>query len=264
MEALERRRAVRDLRRATAEGGFSLALTPCHSLVSEPGVAALRGAEVSLRWPRRLGMSSAGGLLPLIASSGLSAEVGAWLLDAACAAGCAWPDEALVSLDASAACLADASLLGHVADALLGSGLPAGRLEIEIPEPALAGCGADIVFILAALADRGVGVALDHFGSESASLLTLKHLPLCTVKLDRSLIRDLPRDRGGLAVVGAIIDCAHGLETRVVALGVETEAQRDLLAQTGCDFAQGALYGPALTADSFAAALHAGAPPDHS
>ena len=256
---------MRDLRRATAEGGFSLALTPRHGISTDVGARAICGAEVSLRWPRRLGMSSVGGLLPLIASSGLSAEVGAWLLDAACAAACAWPDEAaIVSLDATAACLADASLLGHVADALLASGLSPGRLEIEIAEPALAGCGADTVFILAALADRGVGVALDHFGSESASLLTLKHFPLCTVKLDRSLIRDLPRDRGGLAVVGAIIDCAHGLEARVVALGVETEAQRDLLALTGCDFAQGALYGPALTVESFAAALHAGAAPDHS
>ncbi len=260
LEALERRRAVRDLRRATSEGGFSLSLTACHVLAPKEGQHTLRGAEVALRWPRRVGMSSAGGLLPLIASSGLSFEVGAWLLDAACAAACRWPhQEATVSIDASAACLADASLLQHVADALQGSGLAAGRLEIEIAEPALAACGADGLFILAALADRGVGVALDHFGADSANLLTLKHLPLATVKLDRSIIRDLPYDRGASAVAGAIIDCAHGLQARVVAIGVETEAQRDALAQLGCDFAQGALYGPALTADNFAAVLHAGA-----
>jgi EAL domain-containing protein (putative c-di-GMP-specific phosphodiesterase class I) len=259
LEASERRRAVRDLRRATAEGGFSLSFTPCHALLSQAGApAGLRGAEASLRWPRRLGISSAGGLLPLIASSGLTAEVGAWLVQAACEAAQRWPERAvpcIVSLDVPAACLADASLLTHVSDALEMTGLAPERLEIEIAEQTLADGGADVLLALSALCDLGVGIALDCFGSGSASLLTLKHLPLTTVKLDRSLIRELPRDWSAEALVAAAIDCSHALEAGVVAIGVETEAQRDLLARLGCDYAQGALYGPALTAERLAAAL---------
>jgi EAL domain-containing protein (putative c-di-GMP-specific phosphodiesterase class I) len=258
LEASERRRAVRDLRRATAEGGFSLALTPCHRLAPGDTGGSLRGAEASLRWPRRLGMSSAGGLQPLIASSGLTAEVGAWLVQAACETAQRWPDAAgqtIISLDTPAACLADASLLAHVADALEATGLTPERLEIEISEQALADGGTDTLLALSALCDLGVGIALDNFGSETASLLTLKHLPLTTVKLDRSLVRDLPRDLACRALVVAAVACAHTLEACVVAIGVETEAQRDLLAQLGCDYAQGALFGAPMTAEGFASAL---------
>jgi EAL domain-containing protein (putative c-di-GMP-specific phosphodiesterase class I) len=264
LEASERRRAVRDLRRATAEGGFAVALTPCHRLAPGHQLDPLRGAEASLRWPRRLGMSSAGGLQPLIASSGLTAEVGAWLVQAACEAAQRWVDPAgqtIVSLDTPAACLADASLLSHVADALDATGLVPERLEIEIAEQVLADGGADTLLALAALCDLGVGIALDCFGSETASLLTLKHLPLSTIKLDRSLVRDLPRDLASRALVAAAIDCAHALEACVVAIGVETEAQRDLLAQLGCDYAQGAFYGPPMTTEGFNAALGVGTAP---
>jgi len=258
LEASERRRAVRDLRRATAEGGFSLSLTPCHRLSRAAAEGSLRGAEASLRWPRRLGMSSAGGLQPLIASSGLTAEVGAWLVHAACEAAQRWQDAAtdtVISLDTPPACLADASLLAHVAEALDTTGLLPERLEIEISEQALAEGGADTLLALSALCDLGVGIALDCFGSESANLLTLKQLPLSTVKLDRSLVRDLPRDLASRALVAATIACAHALEVAVVAIGVETEAQRDLLARLDCDYAQGAFYGPAMSTEAFAAAL---------
>ncbi len=258
LEASERRRAVRDLRRATAEGGFSLALNPCHRLSLSPAAAPMRGAEASLRWPRRLGMSSAGGLQPLIASSGLTAEVGAWLVQAACEAAQRWPERAgqtVISFDSTPSCLADASLLAQVSEALDATGLAPERLEIEIGEQALAEGGADTLLALSALCDLGVGIALDCFGSESANLLTLKQLPLNTVKLDRSLVRDLPRDLASKALVAATIDCAHALDVAVVAIGVETEAQRDLLARLGCDYAQGAFYGPAMSTEAFAAAL---------
>jgi EAL domain-containing protein (putative c-di-GMP-specific phosphodiesterase class I) len=136
-------------------------------------------------------------------------------------------------------------------------------LEIEIAESTLADSGSDVLLALSALCDLGVGVALDGFGSGSASLLTLKHLPLTTVKLDRSLIRELPRDWSAQALIDAAIGCAHALGAGVVAIGVETEAQRELLARLGCDYAQGALYGPALTAERFAAALETGTGPAH-
>jgi EAL domain-containing protein (putative c-di-GMP-specific phosphodiesterase class I) len=259
LEASERRRTIRDLRRATAEGGFSLSLTPCHSLHRSIACEAVRGAEASLRWPRRLGMASAGGLLPLIASSGLTAEVGAWLVQAACEAALGWTEsrasETIVSFDVPAECLADATLLTMVSEALEATGLNAERLEVEISEQALVEGGGDAILALSALCDLGVGIALDNFGSVSACLMTLKNLPLTTVKLDRSLVRDLPRDRVVQAMVAAIIDCAHALEAKIVAIGVETERQSDMLAGLGCDYAQGPLYGAPLTAEGFAAAL---------
>ncbi len=117
-------------------------------------------------------------------------------------------------------------------------------------------CGSTEVLLgMSALRDLGVGVSLDRFGSGAASLRLLQRLPLSAVKLDPGLTRDMVHDRDIRATVGAAIGLAHALNARVVATCVESAAQRDILADMGCDEAQGGLFGAPMAAGQFRAAL---------
>lgn len=191
-----------------------------------------------------------------------------WVLETACQEAATWndaPDPApgchryapavMLSVDMPLSTLHDGRLLAHTRAALARTALPPFLLEIELPEAAVAHDATELLLDLSALRDLGVGLALDHFGSVSASLRLLQRLPLTAVKLDPCLIRDLVHDRETRATVAAAIGLAHALHTNVVATGVETAAQRDILADMGCDDAQGQMFGGMLPAASFRAAL---------
>jgi EAL domain-containing protein (putative c-di-GMP-specific phosphodiesterase class I) len=238
----ETRRLRQDLRQAAEAGGFTLLFQPRRALAG----GAVLGAEATLRWPRsRGGAISAGALMTHLESFDLAGPVVARALREACCAASLWAS-GLLSITVPGASLVDSTLLGHIGAALAESGLSPERLEIALAEPALATESTEALLILAALRDLGVGVAMDGFGAESASLLTLKRLPLTVLKLDRSLVRDLPDDREAQAVVAAAIFFAHALDVSVVACGMETEAQRGFLRRIGCDAAQGSLCGRAV------------------
>jgi EAL domain-containing protein (putative c-di-GMP-specific phosphodiesterase class I) len=235
----EDRRQRQELRHAAQSGGFLLAFQPRRDLLRDVTI----GAALQLRWPRRRGGTTpASGFMPLLESLGLAGDVAAWALNGACAAAAAWP-RGQICVAADPGALREGKLLGQVAYALAASGLAPERLELEIAEPALAADTSETLFTLAALRDLGVGIALDRFGSESASLLPLKRLPLTAVQLDRSLVRDLPDDGEAVAIVAAVTQFAHALGVTVVACGVETAAQGDFLRRQGCDEAQGSLCG---------------------
>jgi EAL domain-containing protein (putative c-di-GMP-specific phosphodiesterase class I) len=247
----EDRRQRQELRHAAQTGGFQLAFQPRRNLAHDVTV----GAALQLRWPRRGGGTTpANGFMPLLESLGLAGDVAAWALDGACVAAAAWP-RGQICVAADAGALRQGKLLLQVAHALAVSGLAPERLELDIAEPALAEESSETLFTLAALRDLGVGVALDRFGSESASLLPLKRLPLTAVKLDRSLVRDLPDDAEAAAIVAAVIQFAHALEVTVVACGVETAAQGEFLRRNGCDEAQGSLCGRVMQAGEICSAL---------
>ena len=97
-----------------------------------------------------------------------------------------------------------------------------------------------------AIRELGVGLSLDDFGTGYSSLSRLAHLPIRELKIDRSFMRDIERDAGALAIATAVVRVGQGLEMAVVAEGVETEGQRKVLAELGCDVVQGFLYAPAL------------------
>lgn len=245
------RRLRQELRHAAHTGAFMLAYQPRRDLLSDMAV----GAALQLRWPRkRGGTTPASGFMPLLEANGLATDVAGWALTSACQEAAAWA-QGQVCVAADAGALRDGLLLRQAGLALAASGLPPERLEIEFAEAALAADTDDMLLTLAALRDLGVGIALDAFGSESASLLPLKRLPLTAVKLDRSLVRDLPDDAEAAAIVAAVIQFAHALEVTVVACGVETAAQGEFLRRNGCDEAQGSLCGRVMQAGEICSAL---------
>ena len=243
------RRLRQELRQAAQAHAFTLAYQPRVNLAD----GQLYGVEAQLRWPRRRGaMSPASAFMPLLAEWGLAQEVADWSLTEACRQATAW-EKALLCVVVPGASLQDGSLLAQVGTALSESGLVADRLEIAITETALAGDSMEVLLGIAALRDLGVGMALDGFGGASADLMTLKRLPLTALKLDRSLVRDVPLDREASAVVLAAIDFAHALDITVVGCGVDSAEQRAFLRRAGCDQAQGGHCGRTVTREAISA-----------
>jgi EAL domain-containing protein (putative c-di-GMP-specific phosphodiesterase class I) len=203
-----------------ADRAFALAFQARRSLADH----MVKGAEAQLRWlSRHHGVVQASVFLPIAAECGLTSAILAWMLDAACRTALDWP-EGVISVPVPMASAQDGTLLTLVADALVKTGLSPGRLELAVAGTMAGGVDPDALLALAALRDLGLGVAL-------------KHLPLTTLKLDRSLLRDVPTDHAASSMVRATIDYAHALDITVVAAGVETEAQRGFLRLAGCDAA---------------------------
>jgi EAL domain-containing protein (putative c-di-GMP-specific phosphodiesterase class I) len=244
-EAIDRRRVEQDLRQALEEQQFKLYYQPRLSLATGEQV----GAEALLRWPhRKRGLISAAGFIAIAERSDLITRIGEWVARTGCSEAAGWPDNLVVSMNISPRQLESGELVDLVGEALQVSGLPPDRLELEISETMALGIGIDGLMTLSALRDRGVGLALDDFGSCHASLAMLKRLPLTVLKIDRSLVREVACDPEDAAIVAACVVAAHGLGIVVVAEGVETEQQRGLLAALGCDDAQGHLFSQALSA----------------
>jgi EAL domain-containing protein (putative c-di-GMP-specific phosphodiesterase class I) len=233
-------------------GGMGVDLLPRHCLAG----GALRAAEASLN--RREGCSD-------------TAHPGTWLLGRACREAQDWnavqdvpritpggvtrfSPAVMVAVSLPAMKL-DNALVAQTSLALSQSGLAPWLLEIEISDQAVLDGEPDQVACLSALRALGVGVALDNFGSVTASPHVLRRLKLTAVKLDPRLMHDLTQDREKRATVKAAIAMAHGLGASVVATGVQTVMQRDILADLGCDDAQGPLFGRAMRPEAFLAAL---------
>ena len=226
--------------------------------LDQPRVAlrsgAVTGAEALIRWPhRKRGLMAPGSFIPVAEQAGLISDIGAWVLRAACLSAATWNRDLRVAVNVSARQLHDRELLRQIGESIEISGLPPERLEIELSESILLDDDLDTLLALSAIRDLGVCITLDDFGSGVASLSMLKRLPLELIKLDRSLVRTLPDDGEDVAIVQAIIDTSHALGLGVVAEGVETEAQRSLLAALGCDEAQGYLFSQPLPEDQFRA-----------
>jgi EAL domain-containing protein (putative c-di-GMP-specific phosphodiesterase class I) len=252
--APQRRRLRQEIRQAAASESFALWLQPRFRLDD----GALCGAEVQVRWPHRGSIGTQAAFLPLIEECGLSDMLAGWTMKAACRAACRWKAAATapyIALSVPGWSLDNARLLAHIAAALAETGLPSERLEVGFDDAALTQGGEDGLLALCALADLGVRLTLDGFGAGSANLLHLKQFPIAGVKLDRSLVRDLPHDQAAATLTRCVAACAHGLGAEVVAAGVETPAQRDFLTQAGCDEAQGSLFGGLAAADEFSASL---------
>jgi len=240
--AASRRVAVEDdLRRAVQENALRLYYQP----MVEAEAARVIGYEALLRWQHPVrGMVAAADFLQLAEDTGLILRIGEWVLREACRRiNVAGPERALpVSVNLSAPQFADPRLVGLVGGVLKDTGVPAKLLQLEVSE-ATAMQHADMAqATLEKLRDLGVTLSLDNFGSAYSSTARLRRFALDRLKIDRSLIAEVGAGQGE-AIIAALTGLGHALGLKVVAGGVETEAQRDSLRACGCDYMQGFLFG---------------------
>ncbi|WP_157270971.1 GGDEF domain-containing protein [Azohydromonas aeria] len=257
-----------DLRRALERGELLLHYQPQASLSD----GRVIGAEALLRWRHpEQGMVSPAQFIPLAEETGLIEPMGEWVLREVCRQQRAWLDRGLdvpqVAVNLSARQFRHPDLVGLVAQALRDHALQPHRLGLEITESAAMHDVERAIATAAGLRALGVGLSLDDFGTGYSSLSHLKRFPVHHLKIDRSFVNDIGTDPDDAAICTAVIHLAHSLELRVIAEGVETEAQLQYLRRQGCDEVQGYLFSKPLAAADFEALLAAGRrlalPPAH-
>ncbi len=216
---------------------------------------AIFGAEALLRWrDAELGEIAPSQFIPIAEDSGVIVGIGNWVLDAAVRQCSDWNAKGLtlmMAINVSALQFQQADFVERVDRTLKKHALPPGLLELELTESILIQDVDETMRRLELLAALGVQLAIDDFGTGYSSLSYLKRFPIHKVKIDRSFIRDLPRDESDTAIVNAIIQMADALRLKVIAEGVETIEQRDFLIAAGCNEFQGFLCTPALEASAF-------------
>ena len=239
------------LREALEAGQFLLAYQPQLDAVSD----RLVSAEALIRWHHpEWGEISPGKFIPLAEDSGLIAPIGDWVLRAACRQLQAWQTfpELRVAVNLSIGQLRDsACFLNRVRGTIDEFGVDPARIEFEITETLLASNVAEHARVLRQLGELGCGIAVDDFGTGYSSLSYLKRLPIDTVKIDRSFVRDIVSEPDDAAIVSAVVAMAKKLKLDVVAEGVETQRQLEVLRELGCDRYQGYLFSPAVTPEEF-------------
>lgn len=219
-------------------------------LVYQPVVDARTGAVVSLealmRWRHPVrGEVSPGEFIPLAEENGLIVPLGAWALRQACREALTWPETLRVGVNVSAVQFRG-GLEEAVLTALAETGLPANRLKLEVTESVLMQDGDAVIACLHRLRSLGVVVALDDFGTGYSSLGYLRRFPFDKIKIDRSFIRDIA-DPDAAAIVRAVVSIGERLSMGIVAEGVETAEQLELVRREGCAQVQGFLFSRPLS-----------------
>ncbi|WP_172125601.1 MULTISPECIES: EAL domain-containing protein [unclassified Devosia] len=246
-----------DLRKALDRGEMEVHYQPV--LVAE--TRQVCRYEALLRWrPGGDRLVPPSTFIPLAEATGLINEIGAWVLQQACAEAACWPGDMGLAVNLSAVQFKSGELVRTIGDALAASGLDAHRLELEITESVLLQGDEQTLSALMRLKDIGVRIAMDDFGTGYSSLSNLRRFPFDTIKIDKSFVADLTNRDDAVSVVRLIIQLGEVLGMQTTAEGVETEEQFHLLQQAGCTNVQGFLFDRAKPASEIAhhiAAAHA-------
>ena len=242
--ARERRRMETKMREGLERGEFHL----CYQPKFCGRTRRLVGLEALARWIDGEGtIVSPGVFIPIAESSGFIHELGSWALHTACAQQVAWRDAGLpspmVAVNISPRQFRHGDIAGLVRRVINETGIDPRDLEIEITESMLMQDVNRAELQLYRLADQGISVAVDDFGTGYSSLAYLKRFPVTSLKIDRSFVKDILQDPDDLAIVQAIVTMGKSLGLTIVAEGVETEEQFQLLAGLDCDVIQGFLLG---------------------
>lgn len=213
----------------------------------------LVGAEALARWQHpKLGRIGAGALFSIAERADHVAQLSHHIASRALAYAAKWPEHLRLSLNITPADLAAGRFASEFAATLYQSGIPAERLTLEITEQALLTDLDSSAEALQALVDKGIRIALDDFGAGFCNFHYLKRLPLHYLKLDRSMVDGIAGDAKDLAVLRGIVALAHALDLEVLAEGIETQAQLDIVRQEGCAYFQGFLKAEPMDANEFA------------
>ncbi len=248
----------RQLRNAIDAGELSVWYQP--QVNSRNG--ALIGAEALLRW-HHAGRAALSPLefIPVAEERGLIGRIGEWVLRETCGQARRWQVQGLplvpISVNVSPLQFQQKEFASLVIGILEETRLDASCLELEITESAIMRRAPLVATLAATLRDAGVGISIDDFGTGYSSLSYLKQIPIDKIKIDRSFIIDMMDDSDDEAITIAIINLAHSLKLRVIAEGVESQAQLDQLRSFGCNEVQGHYYSPAVCPDTFSAFLAA-------
>jgi diguanylate cyclase (GGDEF)-like protein len=227
-----------DMKEAIRRDAFHLAYQP----VVDAATGAVVSFEALMRWRHPVqGEIAPGAFIPLAEETGLIVPLGAWALQEACREAAGWPAPIRVAVNVSAVQLRRPGLEAAVLAALSASGLPAERLKLEVTESVLMQDAEAVLACLHRLRGRGVRIALDDFGTGYSSLSYLRRFPFDQIKIDRSFIRDIA-DPDAAAIVRAVVGIGERLGMGIVAEGVETQEQLDLVRREGCTQVQGFLF----------------------
>jgi diguanylate cyclase (GGDEF)-like protein len=249
----ERVRLQARVRQAWEQGAFTMHYQP----IVNVGLGRLTGAEALLRWiSREHGEVSPAIFVPILEETGLVDAVGTWVMREACRQARAWSDAGLppfvVSVNVSPYQFRmGEALVAMIQDALASADLHASRLQVEITEGAMMENRDDALLTMNQLKALGVTIAVDDFGTGYSSLSYLKHFPVDTLKIDRAFVKELSEETTDSNIVAAIVQLARSLDLSVMAEGVETEAQLELLERYGCDTIQGFVLAPPLSTARF-------------
>lgn len=241
-----------DLRQALARHELELHFQPkvdAHTL-------QVTAAEALLRWqhPKR-GMISPDIFVPLAERHGLIVPIGLWVIEEACRQAAQWREAGLrmrIAVNISGHQLRGEDLVAQIEASLQRHHIPPARLTCEITETVAMEDTAATREAFERLRRAGLHVSIDDFGTGHSSLATLRRLPAAELKIDRAFVVDLASSQEARSIVRAVVQLAHALQLRVVAEGVETEAQRDELVSVGCDELQGYLFAKPMTASALA------------
>ena len=242
----ERRQLERELRETLARGGLTLHFQP----VADTEGGEITAFEALVRWPHpQRGMIPPADFIPLAEESGLILALGEWVLRTACAEAAGWPAAMRIAVNLSPAQFSHGDLPGLVRRVLDETGLEAARLELEITEGVLIKDNERALTILRQLKALGVRITMDDFGTGYSSLSYLQRFPFDKLKIDQSFVRLAEQSADSRAIIRAVIGLGKSLGMPVVAEGVETTGQLDLLAGEQCDEVQGYLIGRPMPAD---------------
>ena len=241
----------RDMRIGLAEGQFELYYQP------QIDRGRITGAEALLRWRHpHSGFISPAQFIPLAEETGLILPLGEWVLQTACQRLAIWATEPhlaglSLAVNVSPRQFHQANFVAQVLAALAGCGAEGQRLKLEMTESLLLQDVQDTIDKMGQLKAYGVGFSLDDFGTGYSSLAYLKRLPLAQLKIDQSFVRDVLTDPNDAAIARTVVALGTSLGLRVIAEGVETEAQREFLERHQCHAWQGYLFSPPVPVAQF-------------
>ena len=255
-ETIRNRKALAaDLRSAIANDELEL-FYQVQNLVSS---GKITGFEVLLRWKHPVrGYVSPTEFIPIAEESALILDIGRWVLRNACLQAATWPNDLRIAVNLSPIQFSDLTLPDLVADILRESGLKPERLELELTESTIVENRERTLAMIQRIKALGVTIALDDFGTGYSSLETLRTFPFDKIKLDRSFMSEIEESPQARAIVRAVLALGKSLDIPVLAEGVETRHQMDILNLEGCDAAQGYYLGKPTPIDDVMAKFMSG------